>query len=105
MYCSDQVLPFIMVCGIVNGMTLKIDKAGRIILPKPVRDRLHLREGSELVVEEQPGCLTLRPLDRKTPMLLEKGFWVHQGQAPAGFDWGSIVDSARDERIKDASGL
>jgi len=28
--------------------TLTLDKAGRLVLPKPIRDKLHLREGSKL---------------------------------------------------------
>jgi hypothetical protein len=33
------------------------------------------------------------------------GIRVHQGQAPSGFNWDPIVDTIRDEQIKDASGL
>lgn len=28
--------------------TLTLDKAGRLVLPKPVRDKMHLRAGSKL---------------------------------------------------------
>jgi len=53
-----------MVRAIINGMTtVKIDKAGRIVLPKPVRERFHLREGSELELEERSDGLTLRPVE------------------------------------------
>jgi hypothetical protein len=38
-------------------------------------------------------------------MAQEHGVWVHQGQAPSGFNWDTIVDTIRDEQIKDASGL
>ena len=82
-----------------------LDKAGRIILPKPVRDRFQLREGSELDLEERPDGLTLRPVEQKSSMILRDGLWVHQGQAPSGFDWDTLVDDLRDARIKDASGL
>jgi AbrB family looped-hinge helix DNA binding protein len=94
-----------MAYAIINGMTLRIDKAGRIILPKPIRDRLQLREGSELALEEHPDGLVLRPVERKSSMVQEHGVWVHQGQAPSGFDWDTIVDTIRDQQIKDASGL
>ena len=94
-----------MVCGIVDGMTIKIDKAGRIILPKPVRERFHLREGSELELEERSDGLTLRPVEQRASMVQEEGIWVHLGKVPRGFDWDSIVEEIRDERIKDSSGI
>lgn len=31
--------------------TITVDKAGRIVIPKVVRDRLHLAEGSQLILE------------------------------------------------------
>jgi AbrB family looped-hinge helix DNA binding protein len=86
-------------------MTLKVDKAGRIILPKPVRDRLQLREGSELLLEERPDGLTLRPVEQRSSMIQEDGILVHQGKAPRGFDWDSVVDAIRDQQIKNSSGL
>lgn len=86
-------------------MTLKIDKAGRIILPKPVRDRFQLREGSELLLEERPDGLTLRPVEQRSSMVQEDGLLVHQGKVPRGFDWDAAVDAVRDEQIKNASGL
>ena len=94
-----------MAGAIIDGMTIKIDKAGRIVLPKPVRERFHLREGSELVIEERSDGLTLKPVEQRASMVQEKGIWVHLGKVPRGFDWGNLVESIRDERIKDASGL
>jgi len=49
--------------------------------------------------------LTLRPVERKSSMVQQHGIWVHQGQAPTGFDWDTIVDTTRDQQIKGASGL
>ena len=86
-------------------MIIKIDKAGRIVLPKPVRERFHLREGSELDLEERSDGLTLRPVEQRSSMAQEKGIWVHLGKVPRGFDWGNVVEAIRDERIKDASGI
>ena len=86
-------------------MTIRIDKAGRIVLPKPVRERFHLREGSELELEERSDGLTLRPVEQRSSMVQEKGMWVHLGKVPRGFDGGSVVEAIRDERIKDASGI
>ena len=94
-----------MVHAIINGMTVKIDKAGRIVLPKPVRERFHLREGSELELEERSDGLTLRPVEQRPSMVRKNGIWVHLGKVPRGFDWDVAVDAIREERTKDTSGV
>ena len=91
--------------AILNAMDVKIDKAGRIVLPKPVRERFQLRAGTSLELEERPEGLVLRPIGQRPSMVQKNGVWVHLGKAPQGFDWGRIVDDARDERIKDVAGL
>lgn len=94
-----------MVYGIIYGMKIKIDKAGRIVLPKPVRERFHLRAGTELDLEDRPEGLSLKPVERGPSMVLEKGIWVHLGQLPRGLDWDKLIDEAREERIKHLAGL
>jgi AbrB family looped-hinge helix DNA binding protein len=94
-----------MVYAIINGMHVKIDKAGRIVLPKPVRDRLRLRQGSDLEIEERPEGLLLKPVDQRPSMVKKNGLWVHLGKLPKGLDWETLVDEVRDERIKELSGL
>jgi AbrB family looped-hinge helix DNA binding protein len=94
-----------MASAIMDGMTIKIDKAGRIVLPKPVRERFQLREGSELVIEEGSDGVTLKPVGQRSSMVQEKGMWVHLGKVPRGFDWGKVVESVREERIKDTAGV
>lgn len=37
--------------GIGHGMTATLDKAGRIVLPKKLRDRLHLKPGAKFKFE------------------------------------------------------
>jgi AbrB family looped-hinge helix DNA binding protein len=86
-------------------MTLKIDKAGRVILPKPVRDRLGLHAGSDLEIQETAEGVVLRPVDRR-PSLVKKGsFWVHTGEIPPGYDILKAVDEDREERMRKAWGL
>ena len=86
-------------------MTLKIDKAGRVILPKPVRDRLGLHAGSDLEIHETPDGVVLRPAGRE-PSLVKKGrFWVHTGELPAGYEILRAIDEDREERMRTAWGL
>ncbi len=89
----------------MNGMIVKIDGAGRIVLPKRVRERFDLRAGTKLELEERPEGLMLRPAEQSPSMVRRDGIWVHLGKAPSGFRWNSIVEDVRDERTKEASGL
>jgi AbrB family looped-hinge helix DNA binding protein len=41
-------------------MRTTIDRVGRIVVPKPLRDRLRLRGGEALDIEERDGVLELR---------------------------------------------
>jgi AbrB family looped-hinge helix DNA binding protein len=88
----------------INGMIVKIGKAGRIVLPRPVRERFHLREGSELEIEERSDGLILRPLEQQPSMIRKNGVWVHPGKVSRDFDWDVAVDAIREERIMDTSG-
>jgi AbrB family looped-hinge helix DNA binding protein len=86
-------------------MTLKMDKAGRVILPKPVRDRLGLHEGSDLEVEETPEGVMLKPVEVRPSMVKKQGLWVHTGKVPPGFDVVQAVRDDREDRIRKLSGL
>jgi len=86
-------------------MTLKIDKAGRIILPKPVRDRLGLHEGSDLEIEETPDGVILKPAGRRPAMVRKQGLWIHTGTMPAGFDIVKAIEDDREARIRHLAGL
>lgn len=41
-------------------MTLKIESGGRIVIPKPIRDRLGLHAGRDIEVIETPAGLLLK---------------------------------------------
>jgi AbrB family looped-hinge helix DNA binding protein len=88
----------------MNGMTLKIDRAGRVILPKPLRDRLGLREGSELELEETPEGVLLKPAERRPSMVRKQGIWVHTGKLPPAFDIVQAIREDREERLRKLAG-
>jgi AbrB family looped-hinge helix DNA binding protein len=94
-----RFVPLLMVCGIINGMELKIDKAGRIVVPKPVRERLGFRADTELVAIEQPEGLLLKRIKQRPAMIKVDGLWVHQGTAEPGANWERVLDGVREERI------
>ena len=61
---------------------LTIDKAGRIILPKPLRDELQLAAGDSLEVETSGEAITLRPVRGDSPLKRKRGVWVFQTNEP-----------------------
>jgi len=100
-----DLLPLAIPYAIMHGMNVKIDSAGRIVLPKEVRNRLRLRAGTNLELEESSEGLVLRPVGQRPSMIRKEGAWVHLGRLPRGFDWGKLFDEDRDERVKDIAGL
>ena len=94
-----------MVYAILNGMTLRMDKAGRVILPKPLRDRLGLHEGSDLEIVETSEGLLLKPIEPQPSMVRKQGLWVHTGKLPPGFDIVQAIRDDRDDRIRKLAGL
>jgi AbrB family looped-hinge helix DNA binding protein len=89
-----------MVSGIVNGMQLRIDKAGRIVVPKPLRERLGFKPDTELEAIEQPEGVLLKRVEQRPSMVKVDGLWVHQGSAEPGANWERILEDVREERIE-----
>ena len=89
-----------MVHGIVNGMEVKIDKAGRIVVPKPLRERLGLKADRQLEAIEHPEGVLLKRTEQRPSMAKVDGLWVHQGTAQPGISWERIFDDVREERIE-----
>lgn len=53
-------------------MRITIDSAGRVVIPKSIRDELGLRGGEELEIVERDGRIEIEPVP--TPMrLVRKG--------------------------------
>ena len=61
---------------------LTLDKAGRVVLPKPVRDELQVGPGDTLEVESSEGQILLRPVRGNTPLRKKNGIWVFRTGAP-----------------------
>ena len=56
--------------------TLTIDKAGRVVLPKPVRDELQLTAGDSLELEVSEDQIVLRPVRNTAGLRKKLGIWV-----------------------------
>ena len=89
-----------MAYGIISGMKLRIDRAGRIVVPKPLRQRLGLGPDTELEAIEQPGSVLLKRVEQRPSMVKVDGLWVHQGSVEPGTNWERILEEVREERIE-----
>lgn len=79
--------------------TIKIDKAGRVMLPKQVRDQLGLEAGDSLHLEVRPDAIELRP-DKPEPHLDEAdGLLVLKGVAWDEHAMRDLVTRDREERL------
>ena len=78
---------------------LTIDKAGRVVIPKPLREELRLSAGDSLQLESSGDVITLRAVHETAPLQKEQGFWVYRTGRPLKElsipDW---IEEARQER-------
>jgi len=59
-----------------------LDRAGRVVLPKTLRDELHLSPGDTLDLTVKGDEITLRPRRGATPLQKERGVWVFRTGEP-----------------------
>jgi AbrB family looped-hinge helix DNA binding protein len=61
---------------------LTVDKAGRVVLPKPVRDELQLSAGDSLELESSEQQIVLRPVRGTGPLRKKRGVWIFRTGEP-----------------------
>jgi len=93
-----------MAFGKMNGMKVTIDAAGRIVVPKPLRDRYRLHEGSTLEIEEGASSFVLRPLTQSPAIVLRDGLLVYIGEVPRSVRQADLVDDLREARLDEIAG-
>lgn len=79
--------------GITFAMnaTITIDVAGRLILPRAMRERLHLRAGSRLTAEVVADKIELTPASDADLKLVRKGKRLVLPKTGVPFDAGAAV--------------
>ena len=78
---------------------LTIDRGGRIVIPKPVREELKLEPGDSLELESAGDQITLRPVRGTAPLKKEHGIWVFRsGQSLSASSADEMLQRIREER-------
>ena len=81
---------------VIMEAKVKVDKAGRMVLPKEVRDELQLAPGDTLDLVSDGGLVTLRPSRGRGRMRKYRGVWVFSGGAPIlGAETDRVLDEIR----------
>lgn len=85
--------------------TVTLDKAGRVVIPKTLRNELHLEPGDSLELESEGERVTLRPVRSASPLRKEHGVWVFRGTKKLS---AAVTDKAlrdvRDQRDRNNRG-
>ncbi len=83
---------------------ITIDQAGRVVIPKPLREELELAPGDALELESLGEKITLRPARQGAELTKEKGVWVlRTGERLAAAVTDAILDHGRAERDQENS--
>jgi len=82
---------------------LTLDQAGRLMIPKALRQELHLGPSDVLELESEGDQITLRPLRPEVPLKKEHGVWVFQGE-PANVSILDLIDQQREKRLRELTG-
>jgi AbrB family looped-hinge helix DNA binding protein len=91
-------------------MTVTIDKFGRVLIPKAIRERLQLTPGAELTLEVHDShgtapSIELRHEEAKPPLVRKGGLLVFTGKLPDDFDFDEHLKKQREERSRRIMGL
>lgn len=78
-------------------METQIDKFGRVVIPKTVRDHLGLKTGSVLYIEEHNHDIVLKVAEHVQQIKMKNGIAVYMGRAVDDIE--SAISQERENRL------
>jgi AbrB family looped-hinge helix DNA binding protein len=105
----DEIMPFPkwaepLYDGKMNSK-VTLDRAGRVVLPKTLRDEMNLSPGDTLDLTVKGDEVTLRPRRGATPLQKERGVWVFRTGKPVTADeTGETLRDIRAQRHRRNAG-
>jgi AbrB family looped-hinge helix DNA binding protein len=81
-------------------MKTTIDAAGRLVVPKPLREQFHLVPGSEIEIESTVDGVIIRPVGRDAVLIDRAGVLVHSGPKTVDIDIAAFVRQERESRAR-----
>lgn len=82
-----------------------LDKAGRVVIPKTLRDALRLEPGDTLVLESDGDRVVLSPVHSASALRKEQGIWVFRGgKKILAADTDGVLEALRQKGDREAHG-
>ena len=82
-------------------MELSIDKFGRVVIPKKLREHLVVGMSLKVEVKETPDGILLKPVRRQSGLMMKDGILILRGGGDnSHINWDTLVDDEREERIR-----
>lgn len=79
-------------------MIITIDSAGRLVVPKSLREQFNLTPGCDLEIEAVGEGIRLRRADAEPALVRKQGILVHHGTTRTALDVGDFVRAERNAR-------
>lgn len=77
---------------------LTLDSAGRVSIPKPVREQLHLAPGDKIACEVEGENITLHVVRKRAGLTRKHGMWVFHGAPATNESIPDLIDRLRQDR-------
>jgi AbrB family looped-hinge helix DNA binding protein len=78
-----------------------IDKAGRLVLPKSIREALQIAAGDTLEIESEDDRMIISPVRVRPGLVKERGVWVYGSGVPSSASIPDLIAQQRDRRTKE----
>jgi AbrB family looped-hinge helix DNA binding protein len=82
---------------LMNAIT-EIDKAGRLVVPKKLRDALHLVPGTRVLLHQEGESIILQTEPQSKGLYLKDGTWVYDAGGPFPGDIRDWIEKDREDR-------
>jgi AbrB family looped-hinge helix DNA binding protein len=82
---------------------ITIDKKGRIVLPKSLREKMRVEAGDDLLIEAEGDLITLRLIRQKPLLKKERSIWVYQGES-LSISSVELIEAERAKRLRSLLG-
>jgi AbrB family looped-hinge helix DNA binding protein len=83
------------------AMELTIDKFGRVVIPKKLREHLGVGMSLKVEVKETPEGILLKPVRRESGLMMKDGVLILRGGGDnSHINWDTLVEDEREERIR-----